>query len=502
MLNPSMPPCAPADRRGFHATAWLLILTFLCVLLFPVLLMRGMSLDGVIYATVSRNMAVGIGDVWHPAYTATIPVFYDAPPLAFLLESFFFRLFGDQWWVERLYSLITAVPTGVVIVLIWRRLLRHAGDLRVYSWLAIALWVSMPNWSWIYRHNFLENTLGIFTALAIYGSLHAMENTRWWAAWTALTALSITAAILSKGPVGLFPAVSPALIWLTMRPQSFRKSLLIQLSLVVFLVGFVGLLLTNPAARGFLSTYFNQQVVNSLQGRRDVVDSKLGQFYLLAALPRDLVLPCAVAVACVIFARSRAASQSDRGLRGPTVFCLLTAMSASLPIMISPKQTAFYAAPSWPFYTMALALWCLPAVVSLMTRLTDRVAFPRANRRLQALAGCAIGLTIAMAPFWVGRFHRDRNVIQDVDRIGQIVNRHSQVTISPELGQQWGLHAYLYRWYYISVQESGRPRYRLEYADRRGTELAGCTPVDANLKLFRLYEPAATASESTQTRLR
>jgi hypothetical protein len=68
--------------------------------------------------------------------------------------------------------------------------------------------------------------------------------------------------------------------------------------------------------------------------------------------------------------------------------------------------------------------------------------------------------------------------------------------------EEWGLHAYLYRWYYISVRDMARHEYRLEFADRRGTVPPGCTPVDANLTLFRLYERSATAALPTQTGFR
>jgi 4-amino-4-deoxy-L-arabinose transferase-like glycosyltransferase len=72
-------------------------------MLFPVMLLRGMSLDGITYATIARNMALDVGDLWHPFYTATLlNPFYEQPPLALWLESLLFRLCGDHWWVERL----------------------------------------------------------------------------------------------------------------------------------------------------------------------------------------------------------------------------------------------------------------------------------------------------------------------------------------------------------------------------------------------------------------
>ena len=164
-------------------------------MLFPVVLLRGMSLDGVIYATIARNLAVGIGDFWHPYYTATLlHPFHEQPPLAFLLEGMFFAALGDQWWVERLYSVLTVVPTIGVLVLIWRRLL-SGGPYQRFSWLPILFWIVMPAWFWIYRHNYLENTLGMFTALAVYASLRAADARRWWAAWTIVAAAAIVGAL-------------------------------------------------------------------------------------------------------------------------------------------------------------------------------------------------------------------------------------------------------------------------------------------------------------------
>ena len=74
---------AIATRHGLDACIGARVL-----MLFPVVLLRGMSLDGVTYATIARNMAVGIGDFWHPYYTATLlHPFHEQPPLAFSLEG-------------------------------------------------------------------------------------------------------------------------------------------------------------------------------------------------------------------------------------------------------------------------------------------------------------------------------------------------------------------------------------------------------------------------------
>ena len=45
---------------------------------------NGMFLDGLIYSTVSKNLADGIGTFWNPHFSSTfLPDFHEHPPLAF-----------------------------------------------------------------------------------------------------------------------------------------------------------------------------------------------------------------------------------------------------------------------------------------------------------------------------------------------------------------------------------------------------------------------------------
>ena len=479
------------ERAPVHSTVWRLVLAFGFVVLFPTLFLRGMSVDGVTFATISRNLAVGDGDFWHPVYTGTLHhEFHEHPPLAFFLESLLFRILGDQWWVERLYSLLTVLPTVAILVLIWRRILERTPALAAYSWLPIGLWVLMPGWAWIYRNNFLENTLGIFTALTIYAALRALDTSRWSTAWTVLAAGSIVAAVLSKGPVGLFPVVTPVVAWMTMRSTSLRKTLIVETTLLVFLAAALVLLLSQAEPRAFLITYFEQQVVNSLQGRREVIDSQLSQLYLLREIPHHLLFPGAAAAGLVLLARKRTESSPATGLRGPAMFCWLTAISASMPIMISPKQSAYYAAASWPFYTMAIALWCLPATSTLIARWSEKARFARALGTLRWASAGAIVACIALSPLWFGRAVRDRELMADVNRIAEHVGPHNRVSIAPELWDQWSLHAYLYRFHYISISfdaDEAQP-FRLELADAPGELPPGCTLYDTGLRHYRLYK--------------
>jgi len=84
---------------------------------------RGMFVDGVTYASIARNLALGRGSFWSPSYTLTLyPQFHEHPPLGFWLQSWWFRLLGDHLFVERAYSIAVALATAVLIAAIWRRL--------------------------------------------------------------------------------------------------------------------------------------------------------------------------------------------------------------------------------------------------------------------------------------------------------------------------------------------------------------------------------------------
>ncbi len=223
----------------------------------PRLAHRGMFVDGVTYASIARNLAEGRGSFWSPSYTATLyPQFHEHPPLGFWLQSLWFRVLGDHLFVERLYTAVVALATGVLIGLIWRRLDTDAassGDHVVeddgrgtagYSarddcgqaeggqcgrngldWLPLVLWIAVPVVSWSIVGNLLETTVALFTTGAVLSALAAVADTSGESrrdnpaskvtafdattGWSVLSGFCIVAAGLTKGPVGLFPLVAP-----------------------------------------------------------------------------------------------------------------------------------------------------------------------------------------------------------------------------------------------------------------------------------------------------
>ena len=120
-----------------------IFLLSLCILLFaPNLLQRGMFVDGLWYAAISKNLSEGFGSFWSPAFTSTMaPVFTGHPPLVFGLQSLFFKVLGDAWYVEKIYALTTIALTLILIITLWRTLFGDMPELKNHGFIPGILWI-------------------------------------------------------------------------------------------------------------------------------------------------------------------------------------------------------------------------------------------------------------------------------------------------------------------------------------------------------------------------
>src|SRR4051812_40741405 len=200
-------PAVDGHSRVTPRNLRILACVMLIALTVPRMWQRGMFLDGLIYASVSRNLAIGDGTVWAPAHTATDGApFFEHPPLGFVLEAVGFRLAGDSFLVERGFSLLFFGLHALIIMAIWRQLM-PAG----YDWLPLLFWILPEVVTWAVVNNMLENTQALFTSLAAYCLLRTIgdASSRLQIGWSSLAGLSVVAAALTKGPVGLFPLAVP-----------------------------------------------------------------------------------------------------------------------------------------------------------------------------------------------------------------------------------------------------------------------------------------------------
>ncbi len=184
---------APKDQVpvSFIFSAWL-------VLLVAGFFTSTMFVDGITYATLARNLAEGTGTWFSLHYTDTLaPVFYGHPPLWMWIESFFFRIFGDQVWVERFVSLLFF---ALFLFLLWKVVKTPS------FWLALLPLTLGLCW-WIPGQNLLEIPLAGGLLWLAYRAEQSEDHPR--LVWYLIQGLIFTVVLMIKGPVagGILPGV-------------------------------------------------------------------------------------------------------------------------------------------------------------------------------------------------------------------------------------------------------------------------------------------------------
>ncbi len=318
--------------------------------------MYGVFGDGIFYASIARNLIYDpLPTIWDlKVSNALDPAFNGHPPLAFWLQSLFFVVLGDVYWVERFYSLCMAGWTLWGIRGCWRLL--HPVD----SHWALLAWLLIPVVAWSYANNLLENTLAVWTTAAVwwmlYSHLKAIALP-----WTLLgSAVLVFGATMVKGPVGLFPLATWGLYALVFeRPLAWGRVLGRSSALVGLVVGLYALLFwASPKALYFYERYWRMQLEHSLSGQ-DV--GLWAHFAVVGMLLEQSLSLLGLGLGLWLLGRWQGLSpkwSADQNRRA--LFWLLMGGAASLPIALSPKQMWFYLVPSTVFYALAAGAWLVP----------------------------------------------------------------------------------------------------------------------------------------------
>jgi 4-amino-4-deoxy-L-arabinose transferase-like glycosyltransferase len=316
------------------------ILLFLCAVV-QGLVGVSMTPDGLIYASISMHQAAGVGTFWFPYSMFNEVAFHHHPPLMFGLQSVFFKLLGDWHFVENLYQV-------VVLLLLCRTLVSLNGTQT--GWFTLLLFLMMPVVAYCFTDNFLEPTVSLFTCVAVLCLLKSVMNPLPVDLSRAVglivaAALATAAAFLTKGPVGLFPLAAlplTALLYPELRAKSIKmfSGYLGVVCLIVLCLFMV------PAARESLAAYFDFQLRGTVAGERPMLH---GRGFLIEQWAKSIGVPALlVGVIVAVAAIRKTRLDVDRS----TWLWLAIALSASVPLLLSPRQFSWYIFPSLPFYAL------------------------------------------------------------------------------------------------------------------------------------------------------
>ena len=427
--------------RSNNTPFWLLLIGLFLILVSKNLLTEGMFIDGVTYACISRNMVCGLGSFWNPSYTQTIGhVFHSHPPLAFGLEALFFKVLGDHWWVEKAYSVLMFLLSGLFIALIWKR---TTNNLR-WAWLPLLFWLVMPLATWCATNNMLENTMSVFVLLSVYLMIIGYQRNH--KIWLFLSAFTLLLAFLSKGFTGLFPLVFPILYCAFDQKRKWIQGPIDSLILLVSIAVFAGIMfLVCPGSFGYIKDYIRLQVIGG--GLHEATASS--RFYIVFALLQQLVIPCALALVLVICkTKSKVNSKifefpPDKGWF--YVF-LIMGLVGVLPIMVSVKQRDFYMLAALPFFALA----CGHITLSMLTLWLPKIT-PKVRGWMTLGAGCVVLLGLVLNVVHIGKYGRDEALIEEVKQRIAEYEGNNVIEIPQEEYTQWAKHAYYMRYGKISL---------------------------------------------------
>jgi 4-amino-4-deoxy-L-arabinose transferase-like glycosyltransferase len=448
-----------AHLRGLHRLGtWLALLAGAAFLL-PRLCTWGTYVDGTLYAAIARNMAVGKGTCWDPFYTETLyPHFTEHPPLGLILESVFYRVFGDPFWVEKLYSLCVLLATLVGMRLCWRETARIGGrNLERYFWATALTWILMPLWPWMYRNNMLENTLLLFCMWSIAcimraESLPAKRALPWYAGAVA----ALCAAFLSKGPFSLFPLAAPAIVSLVRDRRISLRSLCACAGLAIATAAILFALTLYDPIGANLENYYQKQVAASLSGERGA--HAKGRLYLMWGLAEQLmVVALPIMVIAFIARRKNSATSGGSGWTG--LIPILVGLSASVPLLVSPRHAKHYLGTSLPFFAMGFGYFLADA----LRRLTENSRRPWLQRLPRWPQEACIALLVVVAGislYLFGKPVRDEELHREIALIASEASNGAIVGADRDISRDWPLVAYLYRFHMISLdgKKSGKRR--------------------------------------------
>lgn len=474
---------------------WLLAVALFTAFMGTAWVTQGLGGDGVVYAAISWNMAHGIGSLWQPHYVSP---FYEHPPLAFYLESLFFRLFGDHFWIEKFYSGLMALLSIFAIIKIWKLTIPTNSITRFYAWIPCLLWLMIGDNLDAYKNNLLENTLICFAIWATFLLLQNLVTQRWRLLSLVGAALLITAALITKGPQCLFVVATIGLYWLVFRRISWWRASIDTALLVGFIGVFLVLILCYQPAYLDLHQYWLQQFWATVSGARSGGYTGWQRLYVLWLLFQYL-LPLLILIPLLIFIRARQLRTAFGKLfinhikNRWFIFYSILGLMASLPVMISSRLQEPYILQSFPFFILAAAQVLTPIIISWVTELKLE---SRLYRRFLLISVLLLAIAVFNVIWSYGKIARDKELLSDVITLEHVIPRNSVVSINQTaLVNNDIIPAYFYRYWQIKLTTTQECRYYL--VEKTDLAPAGYSLVPVALQQFVLYQNMNKECEST-----
>lgn len=437
---------------------WLFTVFLLAAMFLPRIMTTGMFGDGLLYASLARNLAEGRGSVWAPFFSTGYFVpfasgnpYFENPPLMIWTQAAFFKIVGDFWWTEKLYSLLLFLLNAWLIVRLWEIPLRGTAFSKMYGWLPLLCWYFIPTVVWGNPNNLMDNQLLTFCLLASYCALDGLVSNRSvWAKMT-LAGCCVYLGFMTKGPVALYPVAIPFLFAAIFSPNRQRMLAGFSRSAWIGLVTagiFILMLAAIPEARVYFENYWEKRLGVVIAGtREDAALTGLARLSIFGILAGELAVLAVVAL--VIFLRRRPAGKTDRHRYG--LMYLLVGLSATLPLVASARQSGMYILAGLPMFALSAGYFCLDSLPRLAENPVEKIR--RRWRRFGWVSVAGIGVLCAYLTFIFGKPGREKSLIRDLPEIRELVPAGEKVAVCEHLMNDLHAHTYLQRFHKLELSQ-------------------------------------------------
>ncbi len=435
---------------------WLFTLSAIFILIVSQLIQDGSFMDGMLYISVSKNLAMGNGTFWNLNFSQTyLTSFNEQPPLYFGLLALFYKVLGTSMYVERLFCFACFAVNAFFIHKLWKKIYSKNPLIASHSWLPILFWLSIPVCFWAYINHVEETVMSVFTIASIYFIYSALFLNQKIIRNILLGGLFIFFASLTKGIQGLFPIVAIGAYWLVVRGLSFKKMVLYSLLLISVPVGlYLFLVLTNHDVYDSYQRYFETRLVKTFN---NVGATTGNRFELLFILFQELLPIVAISSLILFFTKKYKVVDNEDSNHYKTIFWfLLIGLAGALPLMVTLEQRGFYLVTTMPFFAMAIAMWLSPQLTTLIDKIPNE---HKGFKIAKVTALLLLLISIVFSVMQIGKSKRDEGILKDIYTIGTIVPYNSIINMPKDMVNDWSIVCYFQRYLDVSIESENKHTY-------------------------------------------
>ena len=426
-----------------------ILISLFLVLIVAVAIQDGMFMDGQLYGIVAKNLAHQVSDFWHPWLSdsymkAGRPYFMEHPPLGFFFQSLAFKILGDSMYTERIYEIIMALLHIFCLIKIWQSVPFSNKEYGSYYGLSIFFWLITPIVFWSFANNVMENTMGVFTSIAIWMGILVIQRLKHNFIYLLLFSISIFCASMVKGFPGLYPFAFFFLAYIFTQNISLKKTIgFTALSVgIVSLIYFL-LLTFSKDAYQYLSFYVYERVYHRTQN--ELVTNS--HFYIFFRVFSELLPALIFIFILYLFSKwNKIKIQLDTSeLKWGLLFIAL-GLAGSLPIAITLVQKGFYVLASFVPFSIGLAMLSVSLVKKCKDLLSEKIV-----HILKPLSYFILIGSFTYTFFCIGKIERDKNDLEYAKEISKCVPKNTVLNTKHSIFESWSFQFFLIRYYDITL---------------------------------------------------